>query len=372
MDVAFDPLPDDVDALKAIIRSQRAEATRLEASIRAYEALVQALKLRIAKLRRQKFGPRSEKIAREIVQLELALDALEVKIAADDTSMESAEETEPEVSTRTAPRRRGKPRISQDAPRERTVLDPGDVCPECSGDLRLLGEDIAEMLEFVAAKLKVVETVRLKKSCRRCEKIVQEPAPTRPIPRGMAGPGLLAHILVAKFDDHLPLYRQGEIFARLGADIPRSTLIDWCGQAVRALAPLAEKIKASVLSANRLHADDTPIRVLDPKVKAAGKDRGVKEGRIWVYVRDHRPWCGDDPPGVAYFFSADRRGEHPQEHLKDFKGILQADAYSGFKALYEPGPDGKVGVREAACWAHLRRDFRDVWKATGSEIARQG
>jgi len=345
MDVAFDPLPDDVDALKAIIRSQRAEATRLEASVRAYEALVQALKLRIAKLRRQKFGPSSEKIAREIVQLELALEALEVKIAADDTSMESAEETEPEVSTRTAPRRRGKPRISQDAPRERTVLDPGDVCPECSGELRLLGEDIAEMLEFVAAKLKVVETVRLKKSCRRCEKIVQEPAPTRPIPRGMAGPGLLAHILVAKFDDHLPLYRQGEIFARLGADIPRSTLIDWCGQAVRALTPLAEKIKASVLSANRLHADDTPIRVLDPKVKAAGKDRGVKEGRIWVYVRDDRPWCGDDPPGVAYFFSADRKGEHPQEHLKDFKGILQADAYSGFKALYEPGPDGKVGVR---------------------------
>jgi len=372
MDVALDQLPDDVDTLKAIILSQRAEATRLEASVKAYEALVQALKVRIAKLNRQKFGPSSEKIEREIEQLELALEALEVKIAADNASAESPGETEPEApSTRTAPRRRGRPRISEGAPRERTVLDPGETCPECGGELRLLGEDISEILEFVAAKLKVVETVRPKKSCRRCDRIAQEPAPTRPIPRGMAGPGLLAHILVAKFDDHLPLYRQGEIFARLGADIPRSTLIDWCGQATRALAPLAEKIKAGVFSATRLHADDTPIRVLDPKVKAKGKDRGVKEGRIWTYVRDDRPWAGDDPPAVAYFFAPDKRGEHPQKHLKNFRGILQADAYRGFEALYEPGADGVRRIREAACWAHLRRDFHDVWKATGSEIARE-
>lgn len=371
MDIALDQLPDDIDALKAIILSQRAEATRLEASVKAYEALVQALKIRIAKLNRQKFGPSSEKIQREIEQLELALEALEVKIAADDTSAENPEETEPEApSTRTAPRRRGKPRISEDAPRERMVLDPGETCPECGGELRLLGEDVSEILEFVAAKLKVVETVRLKKSCRRCEKIAQQPAPTRPIPRGMAGPGLLAHILVAKFDDHLPLYRQGEIFARMGADIPRSTLIDWCGQATRALSPLAEKIKASVFSATRLHADDTPIKVLDPKVKAKGKDRGVKEGRIWTYVRDDRPWAGDDPPAVAYFFAPDKRGEHPQKHLRNFRGILQADAYRGFEALYEPGADGVQQIREAACWAHLRRDFHDVWKATGSQIAR--
>ena len=371
MDVALDQLPDDVDALKAIILSQRAEAMRLEASVKAYEALVQALKIRIARLRKQKFGRSSEKIEREIEQLELALEALEVKIAADDTSPEADEVAgDGAESTRPAPRRRGKPRIAEDAPRERHVLDPGGTCPECGGELRLLGEDVSEILEFVAAKLKVVETVRLKKSCRRCEKITQPAAPTRPIPRGMAGPALLAHILVAKFDDHLPLYRQGEIFARLGADIPRATLIDWCGQAVRVLRPLVEKIKENVLSSDRLHADDTPIRVLDPKVKAAGKDRGVKEGRIWTYVRDDRPWNGKDPPGVAYYFSVDRKGEHPQEHLKGFAGILQADAYAGFKALYQPGSDGKVHVREAACWAHLRRDFHDVWKATGSEIAR--
>jgi len=255
MDVALDQLPDDPVLLKAMIVEERARRVQMAATVKAYEVLVQALKVRIARLRRQKFGRSSEKIEREIEQLELALEALEVKIAADDTSPEADEAAgDGAQSTRPAPRRRGKPRISEDAPRERVVLDPGEVCPECGGELRVLGEDISEILEFVAARLKVVETVRLKKSCRRCEKIAQPAAPTRPIPRGMAGPGLLAHILVAKFDDHLPLYRQGEIFARLGADIPRSTLIDWSGQATRALRPLVEKIKQNVLSSNRLHA----------------------------------------------------------------------------------------------------------------------
>ena len=371
MDAALDQLPDDVAALKAMILSERAEAAQLQASVKAYEGLVQALKIRIVKLRRQKFGRSSEKVNREIEQLELALEALGVKVAADDTSPAEPEDNADDFSSnRTAPRRRGKPRISDDAPRERITLDPGETCPECGGTLRLLGEDVSEILEFVAAKLKVVETVRLKKSCRTCEKICQPAAPTRPIPRGMAGPGLLAHILVAKFDDHLPLYRQGEIFARLGADIPRSTLIDWCGQATRVLRPLAERIEASVFLASRLHADDTPVRVLDPKMKAAGKDRGVKEGRIWTYVRDDRPWSGEDPPAVTYFFAPDKRGEHPQKHLEKFTGILQADAYRGFEALYEPDANGIQRVREAACWAHLRRDFHDVWKSTGSEIAK--
>ena len=295
-----------------------------------------------------------------------------MKRSADDTSAEAGTnpDDDPAPAERAAPRRRGKPRISDDAPREQVVLDPGEICAECGGALRVLSEDVSEVLELVAAKLKVVETHRPKKSCRRCEKITQVPAPTRPVPRGMAGPALLAHILVAKFDDHLPLYRQGEIFARLGADIPRSTLIDWCGQATRVLEPLATLIKQNVLNSNRLHADDTPIRVLDPKAKANGMNRGVKEGRIWTYVRDDRPWAGDDPPAVAYYFSPDRKGEHPQTHLKDFRGILQADAYAGFKALYAPKLDGTVHVREAACWAHLRRDFHDVWKATGSQVAK--
>ena len=252
------------------------------------------------------------------------------------------------------------------------MLDPGERCPDCGGTLRLMDEDVAEMLELVAAQLKVIETARLKKSCRQCERIVQPPAPMRPISRGLAGPGLLAHLLVAKYDDHLPLYRQGEILARHGADIPRSTLIDWCGQAIAVLRPLIERIRADVMRSDRLHADDTPVRVLDPTVRQTrGKARAVKEGRLWVYVRDDRPWGGTDPPAAAYYFSPDRKGEHPQGHLAQFTGILQADAYGGFARLYQAtAPDTVPRIREAACWAHLRRDFHDIWKATGSPVAK--
>jgi transposase len=346
----LDALPDDPATLKAIILTQRAEAERMAASVRAYEALIQALKIRIAKLKRQTFGPSSEKIEREIDQLQLALEDLEVAMA---TAEAKPEPTEAAATTeapaeRAAPRRRGKPRIAETTPRER--VDPGECCPDCGGPLRLVNEDVAEILELVAAQLKVIETARLKKSCRQCERIVQPPAPTRPISRGMAGPGLLAHILVAKYDDHLPLYRQGEIFARHGADIPRSTLIDWCGQAIAVLRPLIERIKANVMCTDRLHADDTPIQVLDPMVRQSrGKARAVKEGRIWVYVRDDRPWGGKDPPGVAYYFSPDRKGEHPQGHLAEFNGVLQADAYGGFAKLYQATADTEPRIREAAC-----------------------
>jgi transposase len=355
---ALDTLPDDPAALKAIILAERA-------SLRAYEALIEALRTQIARLKKQKFGASSEKIAREIDQLQLALEDLEVARSAAGTP--PTPDPDPVTAETVPQRRRGRPRVSESTPRERVVLDPGENCPDCGGPLRLVGEDSAEILELVAAKLKRIETARPKKACRRCEIIHQAPAPTRPVERGTAGPGLLAHILVSKYDDHLPLYRQGEILARMGADIPRSTLIDWCGQAVAVLSPLTERIKASVMASDRLHADDTPIRVLDP----SGRPRAVKEGRIWAYVRDDRPWSGADPPGVAYYFSPDRKGMHPQRHLAQFSGILQADAYAGFRKLYAPGLDDASTIREAACWAHLRRDFHDVWKATGSEIARE-
>jgi len=370
---SLDSLPDDPAALKAIIATQREEMARLTASARAYEALVQALKIRIARLQRQKFGPSSEKIEREIEQLQLALEDLEVAMAAAGTSTGRDDtEIEPETATASPQRRRGKPRVADHTPRERIVLDPGDHCPDCGGALRLVGEDVSEILDFIAAKLKVVETARLKKSCRSCEKIVQPSAPTRPIRRGMMGPGLLAHILVSKFDDHLPLYRQAEIFARLGADIPRSTLIDSCGQGVATLRPLSELIKSEIMRADRLHVDDTPIKVLDLSRRTADPmTRAVKEGRIWVYVRDDRSWGGSDPPGAAYYFSPDRKGEHPQRHLAAFSGVLQADAYGGFKKLYALAADGASRIREAACWAHLRRDFHDLWKTTGSPIAKE-
>jgi transposase len=308
-------LPDDPAVLKAMLLAKTEEVSRMATSLRAYEAMVEALKLRIARLKRQKFGRSSEKIDREIAQLELALEGLEVARAVAEPAPAGDEETDaaPENGTvsdpgqpseKTAPRRRGKPKVAPDTPRERIVLDPGEHCPDCGGPLRLVGEDVAEILDFIAAKLKVVETARLKKSCRHCQTMVQPPAPTRPVERGMAGPGLLAHILVSKYDDHLPLYRQAEILARHGADIPRSTLIDWCGQGVATLRPLIERIKAEVLAADRLHADDTPIQVLDPgRRTATGGEPGVKEGRIWAYVHDDRPWGGTDPPAVAYFFS---------------------------------------------------------------------
>jgi transposase len=375
-----DILPEDPAVLQAMILGLRAEIAGMTAANRAYEALVQALKITIAKLKKQRFGASSEKIEREIEQLELALESLETARAAADRMPEAdtSEAGDAPAAETAAPaavpqqRRRGKPRIADDAPRETIVLDPGERCPDCGGVLRLVGEDVAEILDFIAAKLKVVEIHRPKKSCRDCERMVQTPAPPRPIPRGMAGPALLAHILVAKYDDQLPLYRQGEIFARMGADIPRSTLIDWCGLAAAALRPLSDLIRDVVMASDRIHTDDTPIPVLDPRKKRVeGLARGVKEGRIWVYVRDDRPWAGADPPAAAYWFSPDHKGEHPRAHLADFHGILQADAYKGYRALYEPGPDGVARVREAACWAHLRRDFHDVWKATDSPIARE-
>ena len=370
MAAALESLPDDPSALKAIILSQREEITRLSATERALEALVETLKIRIARLQKQKFAASSEKIEREIEQLQLALEDLEVAIAAADPSPETEPDANEDAPAPT-PRRRGKPRISDTMPRERIVLDPGECCPACGGPLRLLGENVSAMLDFVAAKLKLVETARLKKSCRCCERIVQPAAPSRPIRRGMAGPNLLAHILVSKFDDHLPLYRQREILDRHGAEIPRATLIDWCGQAVATLRPLSTLIKQHVMRSDRLHGDDTPIRVLDPSQRRTGKARGVREGRIWVYVRDDRPWAGRDPPGTAYWYSPDRKGEHPRRHLAGFTGILQADAYSGFKGLYKPDTTGTARVREAACWAHLRRDFHDVWKGTNSPIAKE-
>jgi transposase len=314
-------LPDDPQALKALV-------LQLQGSLRAHDLLVQALRLQIARLKRQKFGASSEKITREIEQLELALEGLqiaqaEVAPAPEPATVDIAPDTESSEERAKAPRRR--PRISPDTPRERRELDPGDACPDCGGVLRLVGEDVSQILEMIAAQMKVIEVARLKKSCRCCERMVQCPAPSRPIPGSLAGPNLLAFILVSKYDDHLPLYRLNEIFARMGTDIPDSTLSGWCGGAMKTLTPLVNLLRANVMDCDLLHADDTPIRVLD-RAKAAGQ-------------------LG--------------------------KGILQADAYSGFRDLYKLGLDGTAQFREAACWAHLRRDFHDVWKSTQSDIARE-
>jgi transposase len=366
-------LPDDPVALKAMIVALQAENEKMSATLRAHDLLIQSLRIRIAKLQKQKFGASSERIEREIEQLELALEDLQVAMAeADETPHDESDETEAAPSAgpeRKKPRRR--PRVSEGTPRERRELDPGETCPDCGGALRIVGEDVSELLDMIAAQLKVIEIARVKKSCRCCEKMVQCPAPSRPIPGSMAGPGLLAYVLTSKFDDHLPLYRLNEIFARMGADIPDTTLVDWCGRAMKTLQPLIERIEAEIMASDLLHADDTPIRVLDRSRRDKGLGKGVRQGRIWTYVRDQRPWSGTAPPGAIYYFAPDRKGEHVRTHLRNSGGILQADAYPGFNDLYEPGADGSPQFREAACWAHLRRDFHDVWTGTKSEIARE-
>lgn len=373
MSVALADLPDDPAALKGVIAALQAENAAMSATLRTHDLLIQTLRMRIAKLRKQAFGARSEKIEREIEQLELALEDLQVAVAEDEgipKDLAGDEETITSAPAKPkAPRRR--PRVADGTQRERRTLDPGETCPDCGSALRTVGEDVSELLDLIAAQLKVIEIARVKKSCRKCEKMVQEPAPHRPIPGIMAGPGLLAYILTSKFDDHIPLYRLNEIFARMGADIPDTTLVDWCGRAMKTLQPLIDLIDAEIMSSDLLHADDTPIRVLDRSRRDKGLGKGVRQGRIWTYVRDQRPWAGLSPPGAVYRFAPDRKGQHVQDHLSSTSGILQADAYPGFNALHERRSDGSRQFHEAACWAHLRRDFHDVWTGTKSQIARE-
>jgi transposase len=240
---------------------------------------------------------------------------------------------------------------------EKVYPAPAVACPSCGGGLRHLGEDVAEQLEYVPASFRVIRHVRPKLACSCCDTIVQAPAPSRPIERGLAGPGLLAHVLVAKFADHLPLYRQSVIYARDGVDLDRALLASWVGAASALLRPLVDAIRRHVLAATKLHADDTPIPVLAP---GNGK---TNTASLWTYVRDDRASADTSPPAVWFAYTPDRKGIHPQTHLANFKGVLQADAYAGFNALFDDGT-----VREAACWAHARRKFYDLHEARPSAL----
>ncbi len=248
--------------------------------------------------------------------------------------------------------------IAPHLPREEQIYTPpGDACPTCGGGLRPLGEDVAEQLEFDPASFRVIRHVRPKLACSCCDAIVQVPAPSRPIERGIAGPGLLAHVLVAKYADHLPLYRQSVIYAREGVELDRALLANWVGATSALLCPLVEAVRKHVLAASKLHADDTPIPVLAP---GNGK---TKTARLWTYVRDDRPAGDTTPPAVWFAYTPDRKGIHPQTHLAQFTSVLQADAYAGFNALYEGGT-----IREAACWAHARRKFHDLHAARATAV----
>jgi transposase len=364
-------LPDldqlDSEALKALIltlheqvfshrkqlTTQQEEILSQREQLASRDVEIEHLKLLIAKLRRMQFGRSSEKRDRQIEQLELRLGELEASRAKNTAVIKQS------ASVDTAVARPVRRPLPDHLPREvRKCLPEQEACPDCGGKLKHLGEDISEILEYVPASLKVIRYVRPKLACGHCDRIVQAEAPCRPIERGVAGPGLLAHVLVSKYCDHLPLYRQSQIYARAGVELERSTLAEWVGGSSRLLAPLVEALRRHVMAADKLHADDTPVPVLAPGL---GK---TKTGRLWTYVRDDRP-AGDNTPAAVWFaYSPDRKGEHPQAHLSQFSGTLQADGYAGFDQIYEAKQ-----IREAACWAHVRRKFYDLQVAHKSPVA---
>jgi transposase len=338
---AADHLPEDAASLKAALIETRAKLT-------GAEALIEHLQLVIAKMKREMFGPRSERSQRLIDQLELQLEELAAAAGEDETK---AQPTRVEVQgfTRRSATRRDFP---ADLPRRRIVHPAPTACPCCgSTNLSKIGEDITKTLDVVPRQWFVTEHVREKFSCRACEKITQPPAPFHAIARGFAGPSLLAMILVDKYANHQPLNRQSEQFAREGVELSVSTMADHVGACAATLMPLYALIKAHVFAAARIHGDDTTVPVL-AKMK-------TRTGRIWTYVRDDRPFGGRAPPAAVFFYSPDRAGIHPERHLDGYCGILQADAYAGFNSLY--APERKPGpITEAGCWAHARRKLFEL------------
>src|SRR5713226_3078170 len=345
------------DALRALILAQHTQLITKDEQLLSREREIEHLKLLLAKLHRMQFGRKSEKLTRQIEQLELRLEELESnRSEKEPNAPEPAPVPASSTPTAAKPTRRALP---DHLPRQTRRHEPQETeCPECQGELRKLGEDVSEVLEYVPASFVVVRHVRTKLCCTRCDCIVQAEAPSRPIERGVAGPGLLAHVLVSKYCDHLPLYRQSEMYARQDVELERSTLADWVGGTSRLLEPLVEALRRHVVAASKLHADDTPVPVLAP---GNGK---TKTGRLWTYVRDDRPAGDTAAPAVWFAYSPDRKGEHPKQHLGNFTGMLQADGYAGFHRLYESGR-----IQEAACWAHVRRKFYDLVVAHKSRTA---
>lgn len=346
-------LPSEV---RALIEAQAATIVRQDAELVVQRDTIAAMRLQLERLRRMQFGRSSEKIAAEIAQLTLALEDLETGAVRREEPVGNAA-ADAAGASREAPARRPLP---DHLPRMTVTHEAACACPQCGGALRRLGEDVTEILDYVPASFRVIRHVRPKFSCRVCEGITQAPAPDLPIRRGRASPALLAHVLVAKFADHLPLYRQSEIYERAGVDLERSTLADWVGQCSSLLRPLIDALGRHVMAGERVHADDTPVPVLAP---GAGR---TKQGRLWAYLRDERPYAGSAAPAVLYRYSPDRRGEHPRSHLAGFGGVLHADGYAGFDGLYDSGR-----VVEAACWAHARRKFFDLHAAGKAPLANE-
>ena len=335
-------LPEDPAELRAF-------TARLIAAVKAQAILIEKLRHQLAGHRAHRFGASSETAE----QLQLALETSEIAAAAMTARMKL-----PDVDEKDKPKRRP---IPDHIPRMEVELTPSaDACADCGGRLRRIGEDITEELEYVPGRFIVNRIVRPRLTCSCCERFVQAPLPSRPIERGRPGPGLLAHVLVSKYADHLPLYRQSRIFERDGLDLDRSTLADWVGKSTALLEPLADAIGRHVLSAEAIFADDTPVQMLAP---GTGKTRTA---RLWTYARDERPWAGAAPPAAWYRFSGDRKGQHPKDHLARFHGWMHADGYAGVEDLYRSG-----AIHEVACMAHVRRKFVDIHRAQASPIAEE-
>jgi transposase len=351
-----DSLPTDLASAHALIIAQRSALIAAQSEARHRALLIEKLKYTIKKLRHEQYGQSSERSAL-LDQLELQLADLEEDVAQAEAAAAAETITVPSFERR-KPARRPLPAHLR---RERVVYPAPSVCPCCGGGtLRKIGEDVTETLELIPRQWKVIQHVREKFSCRACEAITQPPAPSHPIARGRAGPKLLAHILFSKYGLHLPLNRQSDAYAREGIDLDVSTLADWVGAAAATLMPLVEVIKAHVFAAERVHADDTTVPVL-------AKEK-TRTGRLWTYVRDDRPFGGPDPPAAMFFYSRDRGGEHPEQHLSGYAGLMQADAYAGFNRLYEANRKGGP-IIEAACWAHGRRKFFDLARINKAPIA---
>ncbi len=372
---AIDSLPDDVETLKALLiaacderdcakaelHQVRAEADDAQAREKTLTLLIEKLKFQIAKLRHDRYGQSAERHAL-IEQLELELAEAQETAAESETTAGIAAAREKTIVVRAFQRKKPARRpLPEHLPRERVVEPAPPACPCCGATrLRKIGEDVTETLEAIPRQWKVIQHVREKFSCRSCEKIAQAPAPSHPISRGRAGPNLLAMVLNGKYGLHLPLDRQSKAFAHEGIELGVSTLADWVGACAATLAPLVEAIEAHVFAAERIHADDTTVKVL-----AKGKCR---TGRFWDYVRDDRPFGGKAAPAVVFFYSTNRESRHPHTHLARYRGLMQADAYAGFVKLYEssrkPGP-----IVEQACWAHARRAHFDLARLQKSPIA---
>jgi len=394
MSLATVPLPQNINDLRAFAASLQAgyaaitnqnnqltdqnngliEAQKtLQTEVKVYQdelyaktLHIEKLKMQLAVLRRNRFGRSSEKLDSAIEQMEMLLGDLEEgqgeQASPEPNKIPSSPVTPAQTRQRTQPVRKPLP---EHLSRERVEHEAACTCPACGGTrLTKVGTDEREVLEYVPSHFKVIVHARPKMSCRDCEKITQTPMPSLPIPYGIPGPALLAHVLISRFDDHLPYYRQSEIYARENVDLDRSTLAAWVGQITHLFTPLAEAIAKHVRAGETTHIDDTTVPVLDP-----GKGK-TKTGRLWAMVRDERPWGSTSPPAVFYRYSPNRKGEHAEAMVKGCKGYLHADAYSGFTALYEPDPTtGKPNLIEVACWAHGRRKIYDVHEATSSPAA---